>query len=206
MPLILQTNQCGKIVVKEAESSFVKRGKVFNFQIKWLVCGCEGTAKALSRPLSLSLCVSLCESRLWGHCGERPWGQTAPHIYPQQHSAHKHTHSQLKRDKLHYYSTRITTWLPGGSEPDTHTHTHAQSAAQTQRGHTGTQKSSGWWAKCWGQAAVMNLRFWEWTLESWNWAGRCVLCLRRWGWGWGGWGGGGGEGEVGVMYMQGRPQ
>lgn len=121
MPLILETNQCGRIVVKEAESSFVKRGKVFNFQIKWLVCGCEGTAKALSRPLSLSLCVSLYESRLWGHCGERPWGQTAPHIYPQQHSAHKH--SQLKSD---INCTIILHASPPDTQPgssDTHTHT-----------------------------------------------------------------------------------
>lgn len=66
------------------------------------MCGCEGTAKAHSRPLSLSL--SLSESRLGGHCGERPGGQTAPHKPPARHCTHPRTHLQILDQDSSVYS------------------------------------------------------------------------------------------------------
>lgn len=140
----------------------------------WVWGDSKGT---LSPSFSLSVCLSVREPPLGSLWGKTLRTNSTTHIPPATQCTQ--TFTVKKRHKLHYYSARITTRYTARRQWAAHTHTQTQSAAQTQRGHTGTQKFSGWWAKCWSQAAVMNLRFWEWTLEGWNWAGRCVPCLRR---------------------------
>lgn len=103
-----------------------------------------------SLSLFLSLSVSLCESRLWGHCGEKPGGQTAPHIYPQQDIAHTLNKFGGQDSQLHHDYTlktlldaytkarQLQTFHTSCALALTHKHTHYTGAT------TKTKKKPHW--------------------------------------------------------------